>query len=121
MKRPATSTGRLPAAPATMPPAETMTSAPSIARRRCRPSPRRPRTGAERAPAISAAVSDHWALGSEIRRSAATSGRSGAPRLLMIETTSVMPTSTGTKAAPAAVESDGRSRLGRVIDEGIFI
>ena len=39
----------------------------------------------------------------------------------MIEATSVMPTSAGTKAAPAAVESDGRSRLGRVIDEGIFI
>jgi hypothetical protein len=46
-------------------------------------------------------VSDHWALESETERESATEGRSGAPRLEIIETTSVIPTRTGTNARPA--------------------
>jgi len=61
------------------------------------------RAGDDAVPASSAAVSDHWALESETESAAATEGRSGAPRLLMIETTSVTPTSTGRKDRPAVV------------------
>ena len=59
--------------------------------------------GEETTPTSSVAVSDHWAALSETESSAATSGSSGAPRLLTIETTSVVTTSTGTSArVPAA-------------------
>jgi hypothetical protein len=59
----------------------------------------------------SAAVSDHWALSSEICSVRATDGISGAPRLLMIPVTIVTPTSTDTnrrvRCCALVTEADG--------------
>ena len=103
--RPATSTPIESAKPAMMLPTNTTASAPRIASRRCGPSPSRPSTGAAMVPASSAAVSDHCAASSDTSSDCATSGSSGAPRLLTIEITRVTPTSTGTSPRAAAARS----------------
>ena len=64
-------------------------------RRRCGPSPRRPRIGALIAPDSRATVSDHCASLSDTWKSEAISGMSGAPREETTATISVTTTSTG--------------------------
>ena len=67
-------------------------------RRRCGPSPRRPRIGALIAPDSSATVSDHCASLSDTWKSLAISGMSGAPREETTATISVTTTSTGVRS-----------------------
>ena len=77
-------------------PTSTIASPPISVSRRCRPSLRRPMIGAEIAPDRSAIVSDHCALSSEMWNRVRLTGISGAPRLLMIPVTIVIPMRTGT-------------------------
>ncbi len=71
-------------------PARTAPSAPSIAVLRWVPSPSRPSTCPQAAPTSSVMVSDHCAVPADTWRVVAMVGTSGAPRLLMTETTAAM-------------------------------
>src|SRR5215472_9662427 len=87
-------------------PASITATAPTVARRRSRPSPRRPRTGVTTAPASSVIVSVHCEAASDTCSACWTAGSSGVPRLA----TAVDSTARNTSTAASRVSGTLRLR-----------